>query len=63
MTKEFIGREWSFPPKVGPQGGLLLTNKWNEIDHSIRIILMNAIGQRVMRTTFGCRIHELVNVT
>lgn len=58
MTKEFIGRGWSFPPKVGPQGGLLLTN----VDQSIRIILMTSIGQRVMRTTSGCRIHETVNV-
>ncbi len=60
MANDFIGRGWSFPPKIGPQGGLLLTTDRNEIDQSIRIILMTSIGQRVMRTTFGCRIHELV---
>jgi hypothetical protein len=38
----------------------VLTSERNELDQSIRIILMTAIGQRVMRPAFGCRIHELV---
>ncbi|MFW5941159.1 MAG: GPW/gp25 family protein [Chloroflexota bacterium] len=57
---KIIGSGWVFPPRVGPQGGLALTTERNEIEQSIRIILMTAPGQRVMRPAFGCRIHELI---
>ncbi len=60
MAKEIIGRGWSFPPGIGQQGGLVLTNDRNELDQSITIILNTSPGQRVMRPTFGCRLHELV---
>jgi len=60
MSRDLVGRGWAFPPQIGPQGGLILTSERNELDQSIRIILMTAIGQRVMRPAFGCRIHELV---
>jgi phage baseplate assembly protein W len=60
MTNEIIGRGWAFPPRIGPQGGVALTNDRNEIDQAIEAILTTALGQRVMRPTFGCRLHELV---
>lgn len=59
-SSRIVGSGWVFPPRVGPQGGLLLTTERNEIEQSIHIILMTAPGQRVMRPAFGCRIHELV---
>ncbi|RPI34711.1 MAG: phage baseplate protein [Chloroflexota bacterium] len=60
MAKEIVGRGWSFPPNVGRQGGIALTNDRNELNQSIFIILSTSPGQRVMRPTFGCRLHELV---
>ena len=60
MTNEIIGRGWTFPPRIGPQGGFALTNDRNELDQAIEVILTTALGQRVMRPTFGCRLHELV---
>jgi phage baseplate assembly protein W len=60
MTNEVVGRGWVFPPHIGPQGGLALTNDRNELEQSIQIILTTSPGQRVMRPTFGCRLHELV---
>lgn len=60
MANEIIGRGWAFPPNIGPQGRLALTNERNEIDQAIRIILSTSPGQRVMRPTFGCRLHELI---
>jgi phage baseplate assembly protein W len=60
MSDSIIGRGWSFPPRIGPQGGLALTHERNELEQAIEIILMTAPGQRVMRPTFGCRLHELV---
>lgn len=60
MTTEIVGRGWAFPPQIGPQGGLALTNKRTEVDQAIRIILSTSPGQRVMRPTFGCRLYDLV---
>jgi len=60
MTHEIIGRGWAFPPRVGPNGGLLLTNERNELNEALHVILSTSPGQRVMRPTFGCRLHELV---
>lgn len=39
---------------------MAVTNERTELDQAIRIILMTTPGQRVMRPTFGCRLHELV---
>ena len=59
-SNDIVGRGWAFPPRIGPQGGITLTNERNELDEAISIILSTAPGQRVMRPTFGCRLHELV---
>ncbi len=62
MTKtvEIVGTGWTFPPQIGPQGGVALSNEFNEIEQAMKIILLTSPGQRVMRPTFGCRIHELL---
>ena len=60
MAKDIVGSGWTFPPRIDAQGGLSLTNEFNELDQAIRIILSTSPGQRVMRPTFGCRLHELV---
>jgi phage baseplate assembly protein W len=60
MTNEIVGQGWIFPPKIGQQGGMALTSSRNELEQSIHIILSTSPGQRVMRPTFGCRLHELV---
>ncbi len=60
MPEDIIGKGWAFPPKLDQQGGLALTTERDELDQSIQIILGTSPGQRVMRPTFGCRLHELV---
>ncbi len=60
MNNPIIGRGWHFPPTLDERGTIALTNDYDEIEQSIRIILSTAPGQRVMRPEFGCRIHELV---
>ncbi len=55
-----VGRGWAFPPRVGPQGGVLLASEHDEIDQAIHIILSTSPGERVMRPTFGCRLHDLL---
>jgi phage baseplate assembly protein W len=60
MAQEMIGSGWAFPLQIDPQGGLAMTSERSELDQAIRIILETSPGQRVMRPTFGCRLHELV---
>lgn len=60
MATDIIGRGWAFPPRIGPQGTILLTHDRNELEQSIIIILTTTPGQRVMRPTFGSRLQELV---
>jgi len=55
-----VGSGWAYPPQIDPQGGLALTNDRSELVQAIHIILGTSPGQRVMRPTFGCRLHELV---
>ena len=60
MANDIVGSGWAFPPTIDAQGGLALTRGYTELDQAILIILTTALGQRVMRPTFGCRLHELV---
>ena len=60
MPKEIVGRGFTFPIQIGSQGGISLTTEINEIMQAIRIILSTTPGQRVMRPTFGSRLHELI---
>jgi phage baseplate assembly protein W len=55
-----IGRGWGFPLGVDATGGLALSSGLIEIEESISIIIGTSPGERVMRPTFGCKIHELV---
>ena len=55
-----VGRGWSFPVQPGGGGAIGLSDGTAEIEEAVRIILGTALGERVMRPTFGCRIHELV---
>lgn len=60
IDREFIGRGLAFPLQVDPRGGIALASGDRDIAQSIQIILETAPGERAMRPTFGCRIHELV---
>jgi phage baseplate assembly protein W len=60
MTNDIVGSGWTFPPSIDAQGGIALTNEISELEQSIIIILTTSPGQRVMRPTFGCRLHELI---
>lgn len=74
MNTALLGRGWRLPlnlethqkaPTLLPdlnfqQQIIMLTDEENEIEQAIRIIMLTAPGERVMRPEFGCRIHELV---
>jgi len=60
MKKSFLGRGIAFPVRLDARGNVALSEYEQNIEESIRIILGTAIGERVMRPDFGCRIHDLV---
>jgi len=60
FKQDLIGRGWAFPFQLDRQGRIALTLEQNEIEQAIRIILSTIPGERVMRPTFGSRLHELV---
>jgi phage baseplate assembly protein W len=57
---DFVGRGISFPMRVDQSGALAMTSGVDDIDASIRVVLLTAPGERVMRPLFGCRIWELL---
>lgn len=57
---DFLGTGWAFPPRPDGRGGIALVSADEDIRQAIYIILSTPIGQRVMRPTFGSRLHELV---
>jgi hypothetical protein len=57
---DILGTGWNFPMKLNSRGGISLISDEEKVAQSIRIILSTPIGQRVMRPTFGSRLHELV---
>ena len=56
----FIGRGFSWPMAVDHTGGIRLTEPIEDIERSMRIILLTAPGERIMRPKFGCRIWDLL---
>lgn len=61
---DFIGSGWAFPVTVNEQrGGIRLARGDQDIQQAIWIILATPIGERRMRPTFGCAIHDLVFAT
>ena len=70
--RALLGAGWHFPVRVDlrrpgerssvdrGRGGIALARHEEDIEQAIRIVLMTQHGERRMRPTFGCRIHELV---
>ena len=60
MRAEFLGVGWKFPVGLGPTGEVKMSEYEHDIHQAIRIILGTVPGERVMRPTFGCGIHDMV---
>lgn len=58
--RDFLGVGWAFPVGVDARGRIALARQERDIEEAIRIILLTAKGQRVMRPEFGCQIHDLM---
>lgn len=57
----FLGRGWRFPIEPDASGSLAYVEGEENIEQSLRILLMTEFGERIaMRPTFGCRASQLV---
>lgn len=56
----FVGRGLSWPLEIDHTGSIKLTDGPADLDRSIRVILVTAPGERLMRPQFGCRIWDLL---
>jgi phage baseplate assembly protein W len=57
---DFIGRGIVFPMAIDHTGAIAMTSGADDIDSSLRMVLLTAPGERVMRPQFGCRIWDLM---
>jgi phage baseplate assembly protein W len=57
---EFIGKGWRFPIKVNARGGIDWSEGPQRISDAIWIIVKTALGERVMRPTFGAGVNDFV---
>jgi phage baseplate assembly protein W len=60
LDADFVGKGWAFPLRVGPRGGVALSEGSDEINEALDLIISTAPGERVMRPEFGCRIWDLI---
>ena len=51
---DFLGQGLAFPPRVGTDGRLAWSVGEDNIRESMRLILMTAPAERLMREEFGC---------
>jgi hypothetical protein len=61
QQEDFLGRGWSFPPTFVPSiRGVKMTEKNEDINRSLEILLTTRVGERIMQPKFGCNMEEMV---
>ena len=60
MDRPFLGQGWRFPIRPDDAGSLGYVADDANVEQSVRILLLTDLGQRVMRSDFGCKAPRLV---
>lgn len=60
MCASILGRGVAFPPRLSDRNRLAMVEADAAIRRAIYLIIFTVPGERVMRPTFGCKIHELI---
>lgn len=60
MSKDFLGRGWTFPVQVDANGAIALSMHEEDVREAIRLVLLTGRGERPMRPDFGAGLHEFV---
>lgn len=59
QEKSFLGFGWSFPPTFNKQRGEVeMTSENQDIKESLEIYFSTRFGERIMRSNYGCIIHD-----
>lgn len=52
---EFLGQGWQFPPQFSPDNSsVMMTEKEEDINCSLKVLLTTAITERIMQPRYGC---------
>ena len=58
---DFLGKDWSFPPTFDAEiKTVAMTEKNEDIQRSLQILLTTAVGERIMQPKYGCNMDEMV---
>ncbi len=60
MVKSFLGKGLKYPFQISAFGGMAMSEGADNIEEGVYCIIGTAVGERVMRPSFGCRIHDFV---
>jgi uncharacterized protein len=61
QNNDFLGRGWSFPPTFNvQQQGVEMTERNDDIERSLHILLTTTVGERVMQPRYGCNMEEFL---
>ncbi len=58
--RRYLGQGLAFPLRVNAHGRLGTARAEAKIEQAVWLILSTAIGERVMRPTYGCGIHDML---
>lgn len=60
-NNDILGRGWEFPPRFDKTiGGVTMLEGTDDVQNSIEVILYTKFGERLFRSEFGSKIHELL---
>jgi phage baseplate assembly protein W len=60
MAREYLGRGFRFPVVPDATGALDYSDGDENVEHSLRVLLLTRVGERLMRAPFGSRLGESV---
>ena len=61
QEKSFLGRGWSFPPTFSKEkADVEMVTKEEDIKQSLHIFFNTKLGERLMRSDYGCVVHEYI---
>ncbi|MEM7365524.1 MAG: GPW/gp25 family protein [Pseudomonadota bacterium] len=59
--QSFLGRGWAFPPRfMGSNLRCQMVSREDDIVESLTILFSTALGERIMRPDYGCKLRDMV---
>lgn len=61
QEKSFLGRGWGFPPSFSKEkADVEMVSKEEDIRQSLTIFFNTKLGERIMRSNYGCIVHNYI---